>query len=286
MPYIHTRSFRCRHYECDAYGRLSPAAYLGYMQETAFDASAAVGYGAARYAEIGYQWLAYETDITYLRPLHYGDTVEIKTWVVDFRRVRSLRNYEFYRDGKLVAHATTDWVLIDTRAMYPAAIPPEIIAAYSQGEAVIPAPPRPPFPLTPPVPSNAFTLTRRVEWRDIDPAIHVNNAVYLHYAADAELQALRTFGWTSANLRDSDAAILAQRYQIEYKFAATLDDEIILTTWVSQVEAAGGLRHTLVHRAADRKLLAKVQSEWRWGSAASGDAMLLPDTLAAQLLER
>ena len=39
------------------------------------------------------QWLVRETDITYLRPLVYGDTVIVKTWVGDFRRVRSRRDY-------------------------------------------------------------------------------------------------------------------------------------------------------------------------------------------------
>ena len=80
-----------RHYECDAYGHVNHANYLRYMQETAFDASAAVGYDVARYEAIGRQWLVRETDITYLRPLVYGDTVIVKTWVADFRRVRSRR---------------------------------------------------------------------------------------------------------------------------------------------------------------------------------------------------
>jgi acyl-CoA thioester hydrolase len=141
MPYIHTRTFRVRHYECDAHGRLQPAAYLGYMQEAAFDGSAAVGYSEARYREIGYYWLAYETDIEWFQSLGYGDSVEIKTWVMDFRRVRSLRAYEFYHAGEKIAQATTDWVLLDTRTLMPAAIPQEIITAYAQSAAACAAAP-------------------------------------------------------------------------------------------------------------------------------------------------
>ena len=59
------------------------------MQETAFDASAAVGYDVARYEAIGRQWLVRETDITYLRPLVYGDTVIVKTWAVSYTHLRS-----------------------------------------------------------------------------------------------------------------------------------------------------------------------------------------------------
>jgi hypothetical protein len=49
MPLTHTRPFRVRHYECDVHGRLRAASYLRYMQEAAFDASAAAGYDLAHY---------------------------------------------------------------------------------------------------------------------------------------------------------------------------------------------------------------------------------------------
>ena len=37
MPLTHVRSFRVRHYECDAFGHLNNTNYVRYMQETAFD---------------------------------------------------------------------------------------------------------------------------------------------------------------------------------------------------------------------------------------------------------
>ena len=97
MPLTHVRTFRVRHYECDAYGHVNYANYLRYMQEAAFDASAAAGYDLDRYEAMGRHWLVRETDIEYLRPLRYGDTVQVKTWVADFRRIRSRRAYEFRR---------------------------------------------------------------------------------------------------------------------------------------------------------------------------------------------
>ena len=41
MALTHERTFRVRHYECDSYGHVNHANYLRYMQEAAFDASAA-----------------------------------------------------------------------------------------------------------------------------------------------------------------------------------------------------------------------------------------------------
>lgn len=270
MPYVHTFPFRVRHYECDAHGFVHQANYLRYMQESAFDASAAVGYSAQRYAEIGYQWLAYETEVNFIRPLRYSDAVEIKTWVVDFRRVRSLRSYEFYRNGELAARAATDWVLIDTRTASPAAIPPEIISAYSRGEEVHTAPPRKPFTPAPPAPRGVFTSRRRVTWSEIDPAMHVNNAVYINYATDCALEMLRAFDWPYSRLVAQGQTPVIHRYEIEYKLPATLDDEIIVSTWASAIQPGGGRRHFTITRAADSKLLARVHADWGWFDFTAG----------------
>lgn len=276
MPYVHTSTFQVRHYECDAAGQLSPAVLLGYLQEAAFAGSAAVGYSAAKYAEIGYQWFAYETELDLLRPVRYGDTLTIHTWVVDFRRVRSLRRYEVYQADERIAEASTDWVLIDTRTGTLAAIPPEIVAAYARGEAVPPAPPRPPFPLFPAPPVDALRLHRRVEWRDIDPAGHVNNAVYVHYAQDADHQGLMALGWSPERLREAGAALRVEGYQIEYKVAAQLNDALEITTWLSDRHPTGGVRCVLIKRAADGKLLARLRARWRWVEADTGHPLLLP----------
>ena len=150
IPFIE-RSFRVRHYECDAYGHVNHANYLRYMQEAAFDASAAVGYDVARYEAIGRQWLIRETDITYHRPLTYGDTVIVKTWVADFRRVRSRRIYEL-RQGDSdapVATAATEWVFLDSATLRPASIPPEMVAAFWHPDAT-PGDRREAFPVAPP----------------------------------------------------------------------------------------------------------------------------------------
>src|SRR5690349_20099243 len=174
MTLPHTAAFKVRHYECDANGHVNNANYLRYMQEAAFEASDAAGYSYERYQTLGLLWLAYETDIEYVQPLRYGDTVEVKTWVANWRRVRSLRRYEFYRQGsgEVVARASTDWVLLNAQTLMPTAITPEMVTAYSGGDFVEEATPRQRSATPPPAPE-VFTQQRRVEWRDIDPARHV-----------------------------------------------------------------------------------------------------------------
>ena len=283
MPLTHVRTFRVRHYECDAYGHVNYANYLRYMQEAAFDASAAAGYDLSRYEVMGRHWLVRETDIEYLRPLRYGDSVQVKTWVVDFRRIRSRRAYEFRRvgSGELVARAHTDWVFLDSATWRPAPIPPEMMAAFFPEGLPDPAPPRPRFPSAPPPPPGVFRLRRRVEWRDIDTAQHVNNAAYLAYLEDCGVQVAAAHGWPMSRMQAEGFAIVARRHRIEYRQPAALDDELELATWISDVKRATAIRHYTVTRVGDGALLARARTLWVWVDQKTGRPIRIPGAFLA-----
>ena len=265
------RAFRVRLYECDAYGHVNHANYLRYMQETAFDASAAVGYDIDRYRTMGRQWLVRESDITYLRPLVYGDTVIVKTWVADFRRVRSRRIYEFRLadSDEPVATASTEWVYLDSATLRPATVPPEMVAAFWHPAAAA-GERREPFPDAPPPPPGIFRLRRRVEWRDIDPAQHVNNANYLGYIEECNVQVAAAHGWPMARMIAANLGIVARRYRIEYREPAIMDDELEVTTYISNVKRATAVRHNEIRRLSDGALLARAYALWVFIDLATG----------------
>ncbi len=276
VPYLE-RPFRVRHYECDAYGHVNHANYLRYMQETAFDASAAVGYDVARYEAIGRQWLVRETDITYLRPLVYGDTVIVKTWVADFRRVRSRRDYALRLAGsdEPVATASTEWVLLDSATLRPVTIPPEMVAAFHH-PGVTAGERREPFPKAPSPPPGIFRARRRVEWRDIDPAQHVNNANYLAYIEEGNVGVAAAYGWPLSRLLAEGIGIVARRYRIEYREPAVMGDELEVTTFISDVRRATAVRHYAVTRLADGALLARAHVLWVFVDLATGRPRRIP----------
>jgi acyl-CoA thioester hydrolase len=278
MPLVYERTFRVRQYECDAYGHVNHANYLRYMQEAAFDASAAAGYGFDWYAAAGQHWLVRESDITYHRPLTYGDAVTIKTYVADFRRVRSRRAYELRHaiSGDLVAEAHTDWIFLDGATQRPISIPLEMqLAFYPEGPPPE-APPRERFPDAPPPPPRAFTQQRLVEWRDIDTVGHVNNANYLAYCEDCAVQAAAYFGWTMERMMAAGFAIVARRYRIEYKQPALLNDELAVTTWVADVKRATAVRHYTITRASDQTLIARAYALWVWVNLTTGKPIRIP----------
>ena len=276
MPLIHERTFRVRHYECDAYGHVNHAHYLRYMQEAAFDATAAAGYDMARYEALNRQWLIRETDITYLRPLTYNDTVTVKTWVSDFRRVRSRRAYELRHTetGELVAQAHTDWVFLDRTSLRPVTVPDEMITAFFPEGLPAQAPRREPFPTAPPPPEGVFRLKQRVKWRDLDPARHVNNAMYLAYIEDCGVSVAAAHGWPMARMMAEGFGIVARRYRLEYKQPALLDDELEIATFISDVKRATAVRHYTITR--HNILLARAHVLWVWVDLVNGRPIRIP----------
>ncbi|MEM7118618.1 MAG: thioesterase family protein [Chloroflexota bacterium] len=277
------RTFKIRHYECDAYGHVNHANYVRYMQETAMDASAAVGYDLARYAEMGRQWFIYETDVTYLRPLAYGDSVIVKTWVESFRRVRSRRAYELRLadTGEVMATATTDWVFLNTETGQPASVPTAMIAAFAPSGILPSNAKSEPFPLAPNPPPGIYQRQRLVEWRDIDPAQHVNNSVYLAYIEDCGVQVAAHFGWPMTRMMEHGFGIIARRYRIQYKVSAVMGDEIETATWISDVRRATAVRHYTIKRVSDGALLAKAHVLWVWVKLANGRPIRIPPEFLA-----
>jgi acyl-CoA thioester hydrolase len=278
MPAIFERIFRIRQYECDAYGHVNHANYLRYMQETAFDASAAAGYDLDRYRELQRAWLVRETDITYLRPLVYGDQIIVRTWVLDFRRVRSRRAYELRHatSGEIVAQATTDWVFMNDETERPESIPQEMIDGFFPDGPPAEVPPREKFPEAPPPPSGIFTMRRPVQWSVIDARQHVNNANYMVYLEDAGVQVCQAHGWPMTRMMEAGFGLVARRYRIEYRQPAVFGDELEIATWASDMKRATAVRHYTIRRAADGELLARAHVLWVWVDLESGRPIRIP----------
>jgi acyl-CoA thioester hydrolase len=277
MPLIHERIFRVRHYECDTYGHVNHANYLRYMQEAAMDASAAAGYDIARYVEMGRSWLIRETNISYHRPLTYGDSVLVRTWVDDFRRVRSRRAYELrHTDSReLVAKGHTDWVYLDTATQRPVTVPEEMITAFYPEGVPEQGPQRIPFPSSSP-PPDVFTLRRKVEWHDLDGAGHVNNAMYMVYLEECGVQVAAAYGWPMARMFDAGFGIVARHYRLEYKQPATLGDDLAISTWITEVRQASADRYYTITRGTDGDLIARAHVAWVWIDLKIGSPMRIP----------
>jgi acyl-CoA thioester hydrolase len=277
MPAVFERAFRVRQSECDAYGHVNHAHYLRYMQEAALEASADVGYDIARYVEMGSLWLLSQTGITYLRPLRYGDTVIVKTWIADFRRATSRRRYELRvaESGEMAAEAYSDWVYLDLAGMRPQRIPAPMIAAFAP-DGDLQEEPRTPFPDAPPPPDDVFHMRRRARWSEIDVAGHVNNAAYLALLEDSSMALMASKGWGARRMHDAGCGIVAREYVLQYRQPALLDDELEVATWISDVKRVSVVRHYTISRVNDGCRLLRARAHWVWVDLQSGRPTRIP----------
>ncbi len=264
MVSTHSETFRIRHDECDAYGVLNNAAYLRLAQEVAWRHSISAGYTPEYYSAMQRAWLARDTEIEYLRPVRYGDLLEVTTYVPATRRALARRAYEFRISGsaELAAQAHTDWVFFDLAAAAPATIPAEIIEALFGGSEAPQVLRRAPFPDPPPPPPGAVSWRRRVEWRDIDPMGHLNNAVYLSYTEEAAIEAGARYGVTHAGSTQAGIGWAVKRSRIEYLQPAQAGDELEVRTWLGSVRQASAERHYAIFRGSQQGLLARAQTLW------------------------
>lgn len=119
------------HSVIDENGHVNNVAYVQWMQEIAIEHYASIGGIEAQGNHA--TWFVREHRIEYLLPAFAGEEIEVKTWVENIRRVRSLRKYEFTRksDGNVLVRGETDWVFVDTRTGRPLPIPEEVSTVFS-----------------------------------------------------------------------------------------------------------------------------------------------------------
>jgi acyl-CoA thioester hydrolase len=277
MPRTYTRPFRVRYYECDPYRHVNNATYLRYATQTAIEASADAGYDNAKYAELGATWFIREAGIDYARPARENDTLNVKTWVHDFRRVRSRRDFEMTLagSGEVVVRAFTDWVYLDAQTNRPVRIPAELIAAFFPEGPPPAAPRRDPFPEMPAPPPGAFTTQRRVAWHQLDTAGHLNSAWYLSLMEDTALEAARHAGWPLTRVTEHGFALYARQHRIEYLRPALFGEELCVTTYLSVMRRSTALRHYLVELTSGESV-ARAQTVWVCVDAQTGRPAPIP----------
>ncbi|GHT10811.1 hypothetical protein FACS1894170_03570 [Planctomycetales bacterium] len=112
--------------------------YLRWMNEAAVAHSAVNGWTARRYIELGATWFARKHIIEYLLPVFEGEKLVVETGIVDWKHVRSTRQYRIIRisDDQLVARGETLWCFVNMATGKPARIPPEVAEAFTVVELV------------------------------------------------------------------------------------------------------------------------------------------------------
>ena len=124
----------------------------------------------------------------------------------------------------------------------------------------------------------AFLHRRAVAEDDIDFMGHVNNLVYLRWAAE-----MAERHWQSVAPADMQAAGLwiVLRHEIDYHRELKLGDEVELRTWVDPVKGVRCPRHVDIRKAGSDKASAKVLTIWTFIDTQTRRPKRLPPDMKA-----
>ena len=101
------RSFTIPKNAIDENGHANNVAYVQWMQDITVEHYASLGGIEAQGKDA--TWVVREHKVEYFLPAFAGEEIEVRMWVDNIRRVRSLRKYEFVRksDGKILVKGET-----------------------------------------------------------------------------------------------------------------------------------------------------------------------------------
>ena len=116
-------------------------------------------------------------------------------------------------------------------------------------------------------------------WQDIDSEQHVNNAVYLNYVEECDMEVIAAHGWPITRMLNDNFAIHIRRYQILYRQPAILNDDLVLSTWASNVRRSTATRHYSIQRESDGTQLAWVHSLGVWVDLRTDRPIRIPESL-------
>src|SRR5262249_53581539 len=115
-------TIRVRYAETDRMGLLHHAQYLVYFEQARTELLRSFGLTYRDLEDKGFLLVLTKVEVRYKRPAYYDDVLMIRTTVERTTAVRIDHRYEVFRDGVLLAEASTTLTCVD-RDGRPQALP-------------------------------------------------------------------------------------------------------------------------------------------------------------------
>jgi YbgC/YbaW family acyl-CoA thioester hydrolase len=255
-----------RSYEGDAWGCLSSAWLLRYLEHSAVLAAADVGYGTQFHEENRSAWVIRRMTLLMPRLVRLGQDLEIATWISHFGRVRGGREYRvFDAAGELLATGIAEWVYMDRATLTPIAIPQQTAIDFDVPGAPLGNYDPPALELADGIEGWEHSMRRTAYWHECDSLGHINNAVYTGWLDDAMFAAVEAHGDSVGERREEGLRLSGAYYKLDYKRAALPDDDLTITT---RLEGQSGPSYAVSQRivSADGSDLLTASSIYTWQS--------------------
>ena len=118
--------------------------------------------------------------------------------------------------------------------------------------------------------SSIFDVKLNVADDAIDILGHVNNVVYVKWMQDVATAHIEALGLGVTRFLELKHAMVAVEHQMQYRKASFAGDELILRTWLSDLNAMYSFRQYAFYRPADQQLIFLGHTKWACVEIASG----------------
>lgn len=180
MQKIASFTYKVQPLDVDFSDRIRLAQLLGYLLHAAGMNARDNGFGAEVLLEKGRAWVASRLamEVTHYPKAH--ESFQIETWVEDFGRLSTTRNFKLIRDdGTRMGAGSSVWCMIDTAARKPVDL-----SETDYSYAVTGIPSLVDKPLRVPALVGDAVSRHRVKYSDLDFNRHTNSIKYLEWMVD------------------------------------------------------------------------------------------------------
>jgi len=125
--------------------------------------------------------------------------------------------------------------------------------------------------------SHVFVESRVVTEEDLDDLNHVNNLQYLRWTLKTANAHSKHVGWSSDRYHQLGAGWLVRSHKITYKMPAVLGDEVLIRTWIEELDRVSALRKYEVMRKADDRVYAVAETRWVFVDLKSLKLLAIPN---------
>ena len=126
--------------------------------------------------------------------------------------------------------------------------------------------------------STIFDLKIQVQPKHIDVLGHVNNVMYIQWMQDVASAHIEALGLGLAQYLELKHAMVAVEHHVQYRKAALEGEEVILRTWLDDINALYSFRQYAFYRPKDQSILFVGNTKWACIEIASGRPKRMPPT--------
>jgi medium-chain acyl-[acyl-carrier-protein] hydrolase len=235
-------------YEMGPDGKLSLHSFFDYLQDIASDHAVSLRYGRDDLLKQNHIWVLSRIYAEINEWPSWGDKLTIMTWPRGTDRLFALRDFNVHSaDGRLLALATSSWLIIDytTRRIQR---PDSTLIRFNSQQLGGNALPRNSEKLEPAAPDAQIISGLRVRVSDLDVNLHTNNARYLKWITDSY----------SLDFIMNHAPVSAE---INYLAESRYNEEIVIR-FSRENENLNAFNHSIV-RISDNTELCRIRIIWK-----------------------